>query len=120
MVGMGLFFGAKWYIRLYGQQGFAAILYTVTTGAFKAEAGIIRSFIVGAICPAILSACVFAVLIFFDPRRFSWSAKWEGKKIFLMFPRDRDLAYFWRQRYFLYPFWERQCGGAERIFADSL
>ncbi len=85
MVGMGLFFGAKWYIRLYGQQGFAAILYTVTTGAFKAEAGIIRSFIVGAICPAILSACVFAVLIFFDPRRFSWSAKWEGKKIFSMF-----------------------------------
>lgn len=50
------FFSARWYIRTYGDLGFDSILYTLLSDLGGVQAGLIGSFCLKALAPALLCA----------------------------------------------------------------
>ena len=50
------FFAARWYIKTYGDLGFDSILYTVFSDLGGVQAGLIQSFCLKALMPAVLCA----------------------------------------------------------------
>lgn len=70
-----LFFGALclyasiWYINVFGDVGFDAVLYTLFSDIEGTESGIIGDFILRAVLPALATAAALAFLLFANPKR---------------------------------------------------
>jgi phosphoglycerol transferase len=59
-----LFWAAKWYIRIYGNLGFSAILYTLTSSLGGVESGLVKSYLIYGLLPAVLCTVVAQLLLF--------------------------------------------------------
>ena len=58
------FFAARWYIKTYGDLGFDSILYTVFSDLGGVQAGLIQSFCLKALVPALLCTVLGGTLLF--------------------------------------------------------
>ena len=64
------FFAARWYIRTYGDLGFDSIVYTVFSDLGGVQGGLILSFCLKALLPALLVAAAgFAMILLFRKNR---------------------------------------------------
>ncbi len=83
--GVFLFFGvlcfssATWYIRTYGNTGFDSILFTLTSGVTGANSGLINSYLLGGLLPAVLIFLVLQVVLFFPWNDIALKIKLRGK-----------------------------------------
>ena len=59
-----LFWAARWYVSVYGQLGFDAVLYTLTGGLNGVAGSLVRSYIFRGLCPAVLCTAIVWVLLF--------------------------------------------------------
>ena len=57
------FFAARWYIKTYGDLGFDSILYTVFSDLGGVQSGLVWSFCLKALLPAVLCACLGAAAL---------------------------------------------------------
>ena len=57
------FFAARWYIRTYGDLGFDSILYTVFSDLGGVQSGLILSFCLKAVVPALLLAAAGVLML---------------------------------------------------------
>lgn len=62
------FFSAAWYVRIYGRIGFDSILFTLTSSLGGVDAGLIRSYLLGAALPAVGCTVVLALVLFWRGR----------------------------------------------------
>lgn len=62
------FFSAAWYVRIYGRIGFDSILFTLTSSLGGVDAGLIRSYLLGAALPAAGCTVVLALVLFWRGR----------------------------------------------------
>lgn len=62
-------FAANWYTDAYGDVGFDSILYTLTGGLGGAEGGLLVSFLLGGLLPAVLATAALGVVLFLRPRK---------------------------------------------------
>ena len=83
-IGLLCLFSAIWYINVYGNVGFDAILYTLFSKVGGAETSLIYKYIFCAAVPALLVTAVLAVFIFYSGKR----------KIFIGTISDRKLRIF--------------------------
>ena len=91
MVGVVTFFAACWYIRVFGDVGFTAILSTLTAGIGGTGSDLINSFMLEAFVPAIILTIVLALFLFSSPRQ--WLVAHIGEKIkFRLYPFPRALS----------------------------
>ena len=58
------FFSAAWYVRIYGRIGFDSILYTLTGGLGGVDQGLVKSYLLGAVLPALACAIAVSLLLF--------------------------------------------------------
>ena len=63
LVAFVLFWAARWYVSVYGQLGFDAVLYTLTGGLNGVAGSLVRSYVLRGLAPAVLSAAVVWVLL---------------------------------------------------------
>ena len=92
LVGLGFlaFFSARWYIHTYGQMGFNAVLYTITSDLGGVEPELMLAYGLSAVLPTAL--CTAAVLLlFFFPYKQRLVLHLFKKKLRL-FPLRRWLA----------------------------
>lgn len=69
LAGFLLLAAALWYLRVYGDAGFDAIVFTLTSSLNGVESDLIVSFLKEAALPAFVCTAVTATLIFHKPRR---------------------------------------------------
>jgi phosphoglycerol transferase len=58
------FFAARWYIKTYGDLGFDSILYTVFSDLGGVQAGLVQSFCLKALLPAVLCTALGGAALF--------------------------------------------------------
>ena len=81
ILGALAYFSASWYIRVYGKTGFDSVLFTLTGGLNGVQDGLITSYILGGLLPAILCIIVVQVLLFFPSEEFRLCIPVSGKKL---------------------------------------
>ena len=59
---------AVWYINMYGNMGFAAIIFTLTTNNDSVEEGILLSFFIKALVPALIISALFCLMLWSKPK----------------------------------------------------
>jgi len=59
------FFAARWYVSTYGDTGFDSILYTLSSDLGGLQSGLIVSFCLKALLPAVLGWVALGALLFF-------------------------------------------------------
>ena len=69
LIGFIAFNAAKWYVNVYGNLGFDAILYTLLSDLGNTESDLIVSFIKDAFVPAVVATLIVLVLIFLKTPR---------------------------------------------------
>lgn len=67
-IGTLCFFSAVWYINVYGDLGFASIVFTLFSDHGATEGGIITDYLLAAVLPAAGVTGLSAFLIFFKPK----------------------------------------------------
>lgn len=73
LVAFAAFWGAKWYIRVYGRVGFDAILFTMTGSLKGVETDLILGYLWKGLCPALVSTVVVWCLLYLPrPMRVPW------------------------------------------------
>ncbi len=78
-VGILCFFAATWYIRTYGFTGFDSILFTLAAGFTGTNSGLINSFLLGGLLPAVLVFLVLQILLFFPWKTVALKIKLRGR-----------------------------------------
>lgn len=63
------FFASLWYIKTYGNTSFDSILFTLFSNMQGAETGLIKSFALKALLPALLLTIFMTYLFFFAPNK---------------------------------------------------
>ena len=64
IAGFTAFFAARWFIKKYGNIGFASILYTLTAGLNGTSSNLINDYLLNSLRPALmLSAIVIVILL---------------------------------------------------------
>ena len=91
ILGALAFFSAAWYIRTYGKTGFDSVLFTLTGGLNGVQDGLVTSYIIGGLLPAVLFIIVVQALLFFPGEEFRLCIPVSGKKLQL-FPFPMWLA----------------------------
>ena len=66
------FYAAWWYVRIYGRIGFDSVIFTLTGGLGGVSTDLIRSFLLGAVLPAVLTAAALSVLLLWPWRWKRW------------------------------------------------
>lgn len=69
LLGFVCFFAAKWYVDVYGRLGFDSILYTLLSNLNGVQPGLIRSYLKGGLCPALLCTALTCFVLFFRAKR---------------------------------------------------
>lgn len=69
------FFAAKWYLDTYGRVGFDAILFTLQANLNGVQSGLIRSYLLKGLLPALLFSAALCTLLLAHP----------GKRLMLIF-----------------------------------
>lgn len=74
-------FSADWYIRVYGDMGFAAVIYTLTVNAGGVSSELVREYVRGSLLPA--AACTLAVclILLWQPRRQIVVTLWKKHRL---------------------------------------
>ena len=62
-------FSARWFASTYGRIGFDSILYTLSSNLGGTEPELLRSYLLKAFLPALLSAVAATLLLFCPPRK---------------------------------------------------
>ena len=57
-------FSARWFLRVYGDIGFDAILFTLSSGLKGAQSDLILSYLAGGLLPAVLCTALVSILLF--------------------------------------------------------
>ncbi len=65
------FFATLWYRRVYGDTGFDSVLFTLTGGMGGVQSGLVVSFLLGGLLPAVLCTTVQALVLYVP-----WNIKW--------------------------------------------
>lgn len=86
-----VFFSAKWYINVYGDIGFASILYTLQSDLSGVESDLVLDFIKKALVPTVLCTAFAAFILFFH---------WKKKLVLYVLPKFRLTLFPWRRRFF--------------------
>ena len=73
------FFSASWYIRTYGNTGFDSVLFTLTGGLNGVQDGLVTSYIIGGLLPAVLFIIVVQLLLFFPGEELRLCVPRSGK-----------------------------------------
>ncbi len=68
-VGFLCVFSALWYIRVYGDMGFASVIYTLTVNLGGVQSGLVTEFLLGAVLPTIVAVTLVCVALFWQPPR---------------------------------------------------
>lgn len=63
------FYAAKWYIDVYGEMGFDAVLYTLFNGLGGVQDGLVNSFLAEALPPSLVWFILLAIVFFFSSKR---------------------------------------------------
>lgn len=79
------FFAARWYIDKYGNIGFDSILFSLLSDLKGLQSGLITSFLLAALMPAVLCTGIFAFLLLY-PARKKVRLSLFGKKPFTVYP----------------------------------
>ena len=69
LTGFLFLFAAVWYLRTYGDTGFDAVLFTLTSNLSGVETDLLLDFLVEAVIPTVLCTIVTATALFHTPRR---------------------------------------------------
>lgn len=69
LIGFISFNAARWYISVYGNLGFDAILYTLLSDLGNTEGDLITSFINDALVPAVVATAIVVVILFLKAPR---------------------------------------------------
>ena len=75
------FFSASWYVRTYGNTGFDSVLFTLTGGLNGVQDGLVTSYIIGGLLPAVLFIIVVQLLLFFPGEELRLCVPRSGKKL---------------------------------------
>lgn len=88
IAGFTAFFAARWYIKKYGDIGFASILYTLNAGLNGTSSNLINDYLLNSLCPALMvSAVVIVILLLSINRTFSVKIKTKsGDKKLKLYP----------------------------------
>lgn len=89
------FFAARWYIKKYGNIGFNSILFSLLSDLKGLQSGLITSFLLTALAPAVLCTGIFAFLLLY-PAKKKVRLSLFGKKPFTVYPICRIRGSFWR------------------------
>jgi len=69
LIGVVCLYAANWYVRIYGNLGFDAILYTLLSDLSNVESNLISSFINLALIPACIVVVLIASILFLKPKK---------------------------------------------------
>lgn len=69
LLGLLSYYAANWYLDVYGDLGFDAVLYTLFSGMDKAESGLITDFIHMALIPSVLIGAGLGAFLFWKPAK---------------------------------------------------
>ncbi len=58
-----LFFAAMWFVTVYGDVGFDSILFTLQSSMSGVQSGLIRSYLLGGLLPAVLSFALTVLVV---------------------------------------------------------
>lgn len=72
-------FAAAWYIRIYGKTGFDSILFTLFGKVGGVEKGLVYSYLLNGLLPAVLTAALICFILFYTPKKV-FSINIKGKK----------------------------------------
>lgn len=68
-LGYVMSFAAKWYTKTYGDTGFDSVMFTLTGGLDGVQSGLIESYLIGGLLPAVLFSAATVWLVFFRFKR---------------------------------------------------
>ena len=80
-VGFLCVFSALWYIRVYGDMGFASVIYTLTVNLGGVQSGLVTEFLLGAVLPTIVAVTLVCVALFWQPPRRLIMTLWRRIRI---------------------------------------
>ena len=69
LLGLLSFFSARWYISVYGDMGFASVIYTLTVNLGGVQSGLVSAYMQGAALPAVLCTAVICIILLWQPPR---------------------------------------------------
>ena len=69
LLGFLSFFSARWYIPVYGDMGFASVIYTLTVNLGGVQSGLVSAYMQGAALPAALCTAVICIVLLWQPPR---------------------------------------------------
>lgn len=69
LFGFLCFFSARWYISVYGDMGFASIIYTLTVNLGGVQLGLVLAYMKGAVAPAVHCCAAVCFILFWQPPR---------------------------------------------------
>lgn len=84
--GFTAFFAARWYIKKYGDIGFASILYTLNAGLNGTSSNLINDYLLNSLRPALIFSAIVIVILLLDINR-TFSIKFKTKS------GDKSYAY---------------------------
>ena len=80
------FMSAIWYINMYGNLGFSAIIFTLTIDNGAVEEGIILEFIIKALLPSILITTLLMIVLNLQPKKKIVVKDLKKNKAYQIFP----------------------------------
>lgn len=85
-----LLFAANWYVVVYGNIGFSAILYTLTNSLGGVQSGLIYSYLLNGLLPAVLVSVAICLLLFLNIKKGLFVKLF--KKRVRLFPIKRQVS----------------------------
>lgn len=83
---------AIWYINMYGNIGFSAIVFTLTTNNESVEKGIIVSYLLKALLPTVIIYVLTMILIWWKPKKTVLIKDIKKNKSYKLFPLSNKAA----------------------------
>ncbi len=91
LIGALCFFSARWYIQVYGDMGFASIIYTLTAGLGGVQDGLVSAYLKEGALPAVILAASVCFFLLWQPSRRLFLALF-GRLRFRVYPLNRWLG----------------------------
>ncbi len=85
LLGSASFFSANWYIKIYGKTGFDSILFTLFGKVGGVEKGLVYSYLLKGLLPAIILTAILCFLLFFKSKKEVWFKLFGKKRRFYPF-----------------------------------
>ena len=86
------FNAARWYIEIYGNLGFDAILYTLISELGGTENDLIVSFVQNALLSAVFNTIVIVIILFLKPHR-KIVCYFRNKRKLQLYPFDKKITF---------------------------